>query len=271
MALEVLVAAGYLLGVHRLAIRGRRWPRQRTASFLGGVFVLVIALQSGLASLDDIFAVHNVQHLALMMVAPPLLVAGAPLALGLAAGGPILRRAILSIVRDPSMRLADGRFGTVASALDYYGTMFLYLLSPLFTVAAAHPVVHSLVHLYVFACGVVFWHELIGTSTRRCRRSPLLSLVKIALGVPAMTALGLLVAWRGPAIAPGMSSAEVVDGAVTLIVGGALATGIGLAITAIELRRRRARGPTMTKLRGAEDATLPASMTEPGLRRAQLS
>jgi cytochrome c oxidase assembly factor CtaG len=247
MTLEGLFAAGYLLGVRRLAARGRRWPRRRTASFLGGLLVLVIALQSGLASFDDIFWVHVVQHFALMMVAPPLLVAGAPVALGLAAGGPVLRGAIRTFVRDPSMRLTEGRFGLVALALDYYGTMFVYLLTPLYRIGEAHPVVHELIHLYFIGCGLVFWQGLIGTSTRRQRRSPRLNLAVVTLGVPAMAALGLVVALRGAAIGPGLAGTEAAEGAVALVVGGALATVVGLAVAAAAFRRRRAPGQIGTR------------------------
>ena len=240
MALEAFFAAGYLLGVHRLALRGRRAPR-RTASFLGGLLVLVIAMQSGLASLDDIFWVHVIQHLALMMVAPPLLVAGAPLILGLAAGGPVLRRTIHSVMRDPSIRLTEGRFGIVTLALDYYGTMFVYLLSPLYRIGEAHPVVHELVHLYFLGCGLVFWHGLIGTSTRRQRRSPRLNMAAVTLGVPAMAVLGLVVALRAPAIAPGLPGTQAAEGAFVLVLGGVLVTGLGLAITAASTVRPGAK------------------------------
>jgi len=241
MALEGFFAAAYLFGVHRLAVRGRRWARRRTASFLGGVLVLVIAMQSGLASLDDIFWVHVIQHLALMMVAPPLLVAGAPLILGLAAGGPVLRRTIHSVMRDPSIRLTEGRFGIVTLALDYYGTMFVYLLSPLYRIGEAHPVVHELVHLYFLGCGLVFWHGLIGTSTRRQRRSPRLNMAAVTLGVPAMAVLGLVVALRAPAIAPGLPGTQAAEGAFVLVLGGVLVTGLGLAITAASTVRPGAK------------------------------
>jgi hypothetical protein len=152
------------------------------------------------------------------------------------------RRGVRSVVRDPSMRLTQGRLGIVALALDYYGTMFVYLLSPLFRIAEAHPVVHKLVHLYFFACGMAFWHGLIGTSPRRQRRSSRLNLATVALGIPVMAGLGVVVAQRGPALAPGLTGPQVADGAVALIIGGALVTGIGLAITAAETGRRRTRG-----------------------------
>ncbi|MGH9293026.1 MAG: cytochrome c oxidase assembly protein, partial [Acidimicrobiales bacterium] len=52
----VVVAAfaiGYLAGVRRLGKKGRAWPLTRTASFLGGLLAVVIAIGSGLASYDD--------------------------------------------------------------------------------------------------------------------------------------------------------------------------------------------------------------------------
>ena len=57
----------------------RPWPLYRTALFLGGLAVVVIATQSGIGSYDDVlFWDHMVQHLLLLMVAPPLLVVGQP-------------------------------------------------------------------------------------------------------------------------------------------------------------------------------------------------
>src|SRR5438477_12382631 len=78
----VVAAAGlYLWGVLRVRRRhpARPWPAWRTASFLGGLAVIVIATQSGIGSYDDVlFWDHMVQHLLLLMVAPPLLVVGQP-------------------------------------------------------------------------------------------------------------------------------------------------------------------------------------------------
>ena len=78
----VVVAAGlYLWGVLRVRRRhpARPWPLYRTALFLGGLAVVVIATQSGIGSYDDVlFCDHMVQHLLLLMVAPPLLVVGQP-------------------------------------------------------------------------------------------------------------------------------------------------------------------------------------------------
>ena len=81
----VAVAAGlYLWGVLRVRRRhpARPWPLYRTALFLGGLAVVVIATESGIGSYDDVlFWDHMVQHLLLLMVAPPLLVVGQPFTL----------------------------------------------------------------------------------------------------------------------------------------------------------------------------------------------
>src|ERR1700722_6154525 len=60
----------------------RPWPARRTAMFAAGLAVLVLATQSGIGVYDDLlFWDHMVQHLMLIMVAPPLLIAGQPITL----------------------------------------------------------------------------------------------------------------------------------------------------------------------------------------------
>src|SRR6202035_2316871 len=85
----VVVAAGlYLWGAFRVRRRhpARPWPAYRTGLFLAGLAVIVIATQSGIGRYDDVlFWDHMVQHLLLLMVAPPLLVVGQPFRLLLAA------------------------------------------------------------------------------------------------------------------------------------------------------------------------------------------
>src|SRR6266852_2610986 len=83
-AFAVIAAGLYLWGVLRVRRRhpARPWPLHRTALFLGGLAVVVIATQSGIGSYDDVlFWDHMVQHLLRLMVAPPLLIAGQPVTL----------------------------------------------------------------------------------------------------------------------------------------------------------------------------------------------
>ncbi|MDR0344549.1 MAG: cytochrome c oxidase assembly protein, partial [Nocardiopsaceae bacterium] len=126
-----VIAAGalYLWGTWRVRRRhpARPWPAWRTGMFLGGLAVIVIATQSGIAAYDDVlFWDHMIQHLLLIMVAPPLLVAGQPATLLLhASRNPlhdwvkrVLRSRVVSLITWPPVTFA------------------LYLV----TVAGTHPV-----------------------------------------------------------------------------------------------------------------------------------
>ena len=95
----------YLTGVALVPVRspGERWPVRRTASFLAGLGVCGFATNGSIAVYDQVlFTAHMAGHLALVMVAPALLVAGRPLLLLLAS--PPARRARLE-------RVLRGRVG----------------------------------------------------------------------------------------------------------------------------------------------------------------
>src|SRR5450756_2453646 len=65
-------AAWYLQAQWALSARGRRWSPKRTASFLTGLVAIDVALQSPVAAFTmEYFQAHVVQHLLLMVIAPP--------------------------------------------------------------------------------------------------------------------------------------------------------------------------------------------------------
>ncbi|MGH8860522.1 MAG: cytochrome c oxidase assembly protein [Jatrophihabitantaceae bacterium] len=101
LAVLVLLAAAYLTGVALAPIRsGARWPVRRTVAFLLGLAVCVFATSGSIAVYDQVlFTAHMAGHLALVMVAPVLLVAGHPLSLALAAATPRRRDRIARVVR----------------------------------------------------------------------------------------------------------------------------------------------------------------------------
>lgn len=87
-----LAAALYGLGV----VRSRsRWPLLRVVSFIGGLFAIALALLSGIDSYADVsLSAHVLQHLLLILIAPTLLLWGAPLRLALSACPPAGRQAL---------------------------------------------------------------------------------------------------------------------------------------------------------------------------------
>src|ERR1700689_1318484 len=84
LAAAIVAASWYLRAEWTLSTRGRKWSGKRTASFMAGLAGLVLALQSPVSTFTmDYFQAHVVQHLLLMVIAPPLLAMGAPMTLAL--------------------------------------------------------------------------------------------------------------------------------------------------------------------------------------------
>jgi putative copper resistance protein D len=117
VAVLVLVAAWYLTGVALVPVRtpGQRWPRRHTMAFLAGLAVCAFATNGSIAVYDQVlFTAHMAGHLALVMVAPALLVAGRPLSLLLAASTPtgrdrwerVLRGRVVALLTAPPLALA---------------------------------------------------------------------------------------------------------------------------------------------------------------------
>ncbi|MDT4941614.1 MAG: hypothetical protein QOJ34_1703, partial [Pseudonocardiales bacterium] len=105
-AVLVLAAAAYLTGVALVAARAdTHWPWRRTASFFGGLAVCAFATSGSIAVYDQVlFTAHMAGHLALVMLAPVLLVAGHPLTLAVEASSAGRRERILRAAR--GLRLA---------------------------------------------------------------------------------------------------------------------------------------------------------------------
>src|SRR5258707_15467291 len=139
-------AALYGWGVVRVARRhpARPWPAWRTAMFLGGLAVLVLSTQSGIGGYDDVlFWDHMVQHLMLIMVAPPLLIAGQPITLLLHASRNPLHTWAKRILRSP---VASFLTWPVFAAAAYAAAIAAAHLTSLATFVERNPFDHNLQH-----------------------------------------------------------------------------------------------------------------------------
>lgn len=127
VAVLVLAATLYLTGVALVPIHsGTRWPARRTVSFLLSLAVCGFATNGSIAVYDQVlFTAHMAGHLALVMIAPALLVAGHPLSLALAAAPEhkrerrerIFRGRVLSLLTAPPVALAAYTLVIVGSHL----------------------------------------------------------------------------------------------------------------------------------------------------------
>ncbi|HXH84511.1 MAG TPA: cytochrome c oxidase assembly protein [Candidatus Tectomicrobia bacterium] len=114
---EVILAVGLAAALYAWSARARPPAPARAASFVGGLAVLLATLNGPLHDLAEgrLFAAHMVQHLALTLVAPPLLLAGLPPWMADAVLAPVLRRpAIARLARALTRPLPALALGAVA-------------------------------------------------------------------------------------------------------------------------------------------------------------
>jgi putative membrane protein len=163
----------YLRGVRALwrrAGRGRGVARWRVASFLGGLACVVLALVSPIDRVaESLFSVHMIQHLLLIMAAPPLLTLGEPVLVCLWALPVGARRSIGRAWRDArALRSIWGvvTIPVVAWLLHAAAVLSWHLPGP-YDRALRDPATHVAEHLSFLATALLFWWLL---TDRRARR-----------------------------------------------------------------------------------------------------
>jgi cytochrome c oxidase assembly factor CtaG len=228
----VVVAGGlYLWGALRVRREhpARPWPLSRTALFLGGLAVVVIATQSGVGSYDDVlFWDHMVQHLLLLMVAPPLLVVGQPATLLLQASrNPLHTWAKKLLLSRVVTWLTWPPFGFVLYAGVIVGTH----LTGFMNLVLSNQTVHGAEQALFLVAGYLYFLPLVGREPIRWRISypsrifvlflamPIDAFTGLALGSEGSNPFSALAVGR-PAWAPSPVSDVHIGGAV-MWVGGA--------------------------------------------------
>lgn len=169
-----------------------RVPRSRTWCWLGGLGVLVVALQSPIEHYDTtLFSVHMVQHLLLTMVAAPLLVLAGPITLLLRVSSPAVRRRwILPVLHSRLVRVLA--FPVVAWLL-FAGVMFASHFSALFGAALEDPFLHQVEHAIFLSTALLFWWPAVGVDPAPWRLPHGARILYLALGMPWSSFLGLAI------------------------------------------------------------------------------
>src|SRR6266581_1871513 len=193
VTISVACAAGlYLWGVIRVRQRhpARPWPAWRTGMFLGGLAVVVLATQSGIGSYDDtLFADHMIQHLLLVMAAPPLLIFGQPITLLLHASRNPLHTWAKRILRSwPASFLTWPPFGFAVYAAAIVGAH----LTALANVTARNQAAHDAEHVAFLVVGYLFLLPVLGQEPIRWRLSYPARLILLFLIMPVDTFTGLI-------------------------------------------------------------------------------
>ncbi len=220
-ALLVVAPALYGHAVARLHRRGKRWSWRRSASFLAGCAVILLALCSPLAVHDELFPVHMVQHLLVGMLAPLLLALSAPVTLTLATVSSRVRRWVVRLLHSRFIRAFAS---PPVAALIYVGSMWALYLTPLFAQTVHHPLLHEAMHLHYLLAGCLFMWPLVGLDPmpRRGTLRLRVGVLLFALGSHAALAKLIYAGWLGGGLASTLPAPEIHTGAQIMYYGGDL-------------------------------------------------
>ncbi len=161
-------------------------PRTRRWFFAAGVLVGFVALQSPIDTGGDqyLFCLHMVQHLLLMMVAPPLCILGRA---GMAS--------LSDVTPGPWRRVWARLVNPWSATVLFSAVLLVWHIPALYDATLTTEPIHVVEHLSFIAVGVVFWWPIVDPMRGRDRTRWVGTFSKIAMlvgsGVPP-TVLGLI-------------------------------------------------------------------------------
>jgi putative membrane protein len=168
--------------------------RRRHAYFYAGLAALLLALASPLDALSEqLFWAHMLQHILLLVVAPPLIVLACPWVrlwrvLPLEARKPLgrsLARGRLVWLR----RLSAGLGRPLPSFVLFCGVMLAWHVPVMFDATLHSQALHALEHALFFASAVMFWKHVIDSPPLH---APLRELQRVVYVIGAMVVMWAL-------------------------------------------------------------------------------
>jgi putative copper resistance protein D len=195
----LVAAATYGRGLYRLRKRGDGWPVGRAIAWYAGLGVVAFGTLSGLAVYGrTAFSLHMTQHMVLSMIAPLLLVLGAPITLALRAlpaaradepSGP--REWLLSALQSPVSRVLTH---PVTAFILFVTAPYMIYFSGLFETAMRLHWAHELMHVHFVLVGYLFFESLIGRDPIPYRASYPMRMVTLfaSLALHAFFAVALI-------------------------------------------------------------------------------
>lgn len=206
----------------------RRW---RTAAFAGGLLTILIALDSPVDGLaDKLLWVHMLQHILLLLVAPPLLALARPwnrmwhgfpldtrrvLARWLSAGRwsrPL--RAVARVLAEP-----------VPSWLLFNLVLLGWHVPGAYDATLSSPLLHASEHFLFFATGLLFWTRVIDSPPWRSRLSETGRAVYLGSSMVTSWLLAIVLAEAGSPIYSNYSDLASRPGGITALTDQQLAAG----------------------------------------------
>jgi putative membrane protein len=188
LVLLLLSVALYAWGLVRVRRSGRVFPARAIVAFGAALAVVAASLLGPVDALADAsLSWHMVQHLALVTLAAPLLLLGAPLRLAMAALPARPAAALARALNSTPLRvLTHPAFAWLQFAVVLYGTHF----SPLYEAALENEAVHVCEHALYMASALIFWTPLLAVPPAPHAPSHPVRILALFLALPMSAFLG---------------------------------------------------------------------------------
>lgn len=241
LAVAAVAVLVYVRWVLRLRSRGDSWPALRTLSWVLGWAFFVYATSGAPGVYGKVaFSWHMIEHMAVAMIVPLLLVPAAPITLALRALpartdktlGP--RELILASVHSRYLRVVANP--AVAASIFFFSLAIFYY-SPLFNLSMSTHTGHVLMMVHFLLSGYVFVWVLIGIDPGPKRWPPLALLVVLFVTISFHAFFGVILTESTTLLASEffgvLDLPWVPDPMLDQHTGGEIAWGVGEAPTLV--------------------------------------
>lgn len=211
-----VVAGLYVAAAFLRAREPRGWNHWRTAGFLLGIAILLIALRP---SVSDNFGDHMLGHLLIGMFAPLLLVLAAPMTLVLRSVPPRHGRSLVHLLRSKAARVLTNPILLLVANL---GGLALLYFTRLFEIAEANPLVHAAIHVHFFVAGYLFAWMIAGPDPGPDRPSVRTRLVILGVAIAGHAVIAQLL-YAGIFVKVPAPQQELQDGGTLMYYWGDIA------------------------------------------------
>ncbi|MDA1128430.1 MAG: cytochrome c oxidase assembly protein [Chloroflexi bacterium] len=194
--LILMVAYVYVNGLNNWVRPSHPVSVWQRISFFTGLFLIFISLQSPLDNLSEhMLSFHQLQHFLLRMLAPMLILLGAPLT-PMLRGLPrwMLQGIVRPTVRSPLARaIYEKLTNPVITVGIFMGVLYLWQIPGGFNLALRNEFVHALMHITMMSSGLIFYWAVIDPKPRRSRIHYGVRVLYLGLIVLPNTILGAVI------------------------------------------------------------------------------
>ena len=149
----------YAVAAYRKRYADRAFPGWRVAAFIVGWALMTAVLLPPMdARADTSFADHMLQHMILVLAAPPLILLGAPVLLAVSVPPVRVARRITHFFNS---RFGHALFSPITGWLTYVFVLWAAHFSPLYQLALEHPAVHVAEHALFLTSAFLFWGAIV--------------------------------------------------------------------------------------------------------------